>query len=127
MNYQRLPIWQQANRLLFELEISVKQFSRYHKYSVGLELRQTVLRLCKAIHRAFTRKNSKIKCIQHVVELIDDLKFQLQLTKELKAFKNFAQYEQLAELVVSLGKQAGGWFKQAKAEVNKVKLSVNLN
>jgi hypothetical protein len=127
MNYQHLPIWQQANRLLLELEIIVKQFSRYHKYTIGTELRQVVLRLCKAIHRAFTRKYSKTKCIQHVVELIDDLKFQLRLGKELKAFKNFAQYEQLAELVVSLGRQAGGWFKQAKAEANKVKPSINLN
>jgi hypothetical protein len=30
-------------------------------------------------------------------------------------------------LVVSLGRQAGGWFKQAKAEANKVKPSINLN
>jgi len=127
MNYQHLPIWQQANRLLLELELSVKQFSRYHKYTIGTELRQLALRLCKAIHRAFTRKHSKIKCIQQVVELIDDLKFQLRLGKELKVFKNFAQYEQLAELVVSLGKQAGGWFKQAKAEVNQRKQSVKPN
>ena len=88
MNYQHLPIWQQANRLLLELEIIVKQFSRYHKYTIGTELRQVVLRLCKAIHRAFTSKYSKTKCIQDVVELIDDLKFQLGLEKELKAFIN---------------------------------------
>jgi len=116
MNYHRLPIWQQAQALLLAVEKSVRQFSRYYKYTVGHELRQTVLRLCKAIHRAFTRHASKLKLVQTVSELIDDIKFQLQLAKELKAFSAFAQFQQLTELVVSLGKQAGGWYKKTRAE-----------
>ena len=51
-----------------------------------------------------------------MTELIDDIKFQLQLTKELQAFNGFAQFQLLTELVVSLGKQAGGWYKKARAE-----------
>ncbi|MDN3613342.1 four helix bundle protein [Vibrio gallaecicus] len=116
MNYHQLPIWRQSQGLLLAVEESVRQFSRYHKYTIGDELRQTALRLCKAIHRAFTRHRSKLKLVQTVSELIDDLKFQLQLAKELKAFNGFAQFQQLTELVVSLGKQAGGWYKKTRAE-----------
>ena len=116
MYYKQLPIWQKSQTLLLEIEKIVRGFSRYHKYSMGLELRQSGLRLCKAIHRALTRKKSKMKLIQLMTELIDDIKFQLQLAKKLQAFNGFAQFQLLTELVVSLGKQAGGWYKKARAE-----------
>ena len=87
MDYKRLPIWQQAQQLLLVTETTVRSFSRYHKYSIGAELRQSVLRLCKAIHRVFTRsKNSKVKMVQYIAELIDTItstKLQEQTMKPL--------------------------------------------
>jgi hypothetical protein len=111
-----LPIWRDANRLLLELEQVVRGFARYHKYTVGTELRATALRLCRTIHRACSRRHSRLKLVQQVVELVDDLKMQIQLARELKAFRNFAEFQRVAEMAVGLGRQAGGWYKQARAE-----------
>ena len=41
----RLPIWRDTQRLLLETESTVRGFARYHKYTVGLELRQQAMRL----------------------------------------------------------------------------------
>jgi hypothetical protein len=75
------------------------------------------LRLCKAIHRVLTCKKSKLKLIQLRTELIDDIKCQLQLAKELQAFNGFAQFQLLTELVVSLSKQAAGTKKQEQKSI----------
>ncbi len=112
----RLPVWRDANLLLVEVEQAVRGFSRYHKYSVGTALRTTALRLCQAIHRAYSRQQSQCKMVQHVAELSDDLKLHIQLARELQAFKSFAQFQRVAELAVSIGRQAGGWLKQTRAE-----------
>lgn len=115
----RLPIWRDANRLLVELEQAVRGFSRYHKYTIGSELRTTAMRLCQSIHRAQSRSRSRVKLIQHISELVDDIKLQIQLARELKAFANFAQFQRVVELAVSLGRQAGGWLRQARAEAGR--------
>lgn len=117
----RLPIWRDAGRLLLEIEQAVRGFPRYHKYTVGSELRTTALRLCQSIHRAHSRRQSRAKLVQQVAELVDDLKMQIQLARELKAFQNFAQFQRAAELAVSLGRQAGGWLRQTRAEAERRK------
>jgi hypothetical protein len=113
---KQLPLWRDANRLLLEVEQAVRLFPRYHKYTLGSELRHTAMRLCQCIHRAFTRQGSRQKMVQQVAELSDDIKLQIQLAREIRAFANFAQFQRVAELAVSIGKQAGGWLKQARAE-----------
>ncbi|MFH7320137.1 four helix bundle protein [Desulfurivibrio sp. D14AmB] len=118
-----LPIWRDANRLMLELEQAVRGFSRYHKYTVGSELRTTALRICQTIHRAQSRKQGKLNLVQQLAEQVDDLKLQIQLARELKAFENFAQFQRVAELTVSLGKQAGGWLKQTRAVAGRSKAS----
>ncbi len=45
----RLPIWRDANRLLAETEQVVRTFARYHKYSIGAQLRAPATRLCQSI------------------------------------------------------------------------------
>lgn len=85
----QLPIWRSANRLLLEIEQAVRGFSRYHKYTIGQHLRETAMRIGQALHRTFSRRNSQIKKVQQVAELIDDIKMQIQLAKELHAFHSF--------------------------------------
>ncbi len=117
MYYQQLPIWRQANLLLVAIEQAVRGFSRYHKYTLGSELRHKAMRICQTVHRAVSRNGSKAKMVQYLAELIDDIKLQIQLAKELTAFKSFAQFQSVVELSVGLGKQAGGWLKQVRAEL----------
>ena len=47
----------------------------------------------------------------------EDLKVLIQLAKEVKAFASFKQFQEAAELAVSIGKQRGGWLKRIQSEV----------
>ena len=57
-HYRHLPIWKAAMDLAVHLEHAVRRFGktpsppRYHKYTLGTELRQTALRLCRLVARA---------------------------------------------------------------------------
>ncbi|ENM5742681.1 hypothetical protein V9N60_001974 [Vibrio metoecus] len=88
----QLTIWHSANRLSLEIEQAVRGFSRYHKYTIGKHLREIAMRIGQALHRDFSRRNSQTKMVQQMAELIDDIKMQIQLAKELNAFHSFAQF-----------------------------------
>ncbi|MBP6809444.1 MAG: four helix bundle protein [Chromatiaceae bacterium] len=47
-----LPIWRDANRLLLAIEQAVRVFPRYHKYTLGSELRRQAMQVCRLIMRA---------------------------------------------------------------------------
>ena len=44
---------------------------------------------------------------------IDDLKWSVQLAKELEAFRRFQEFQTVAELAVAVGKQSGGAYPPA--------------
>ena len=46
-----VPIWRDANRLLLSVERVVRRFPRYHKYTLGSELRQQAMLICRLIRR----------------------------------------------------------------------------
>lgn len=107
-----LPIWRDANRLLLAMELAVRHFPRYHKYTLGSELRAQTLKICRLVGRAWRDKPRAQYWLERLIPAIDDLKIQLQLAKELKVFRNFAEFEQLATLVHEVGKQSGGWLRR---------------
>lgn len=119
---KELPIWRDANRLLLEVEQSVRHFPRYHKYTLGSEMRGQAMNICRLIQRAwFEQRDKKHNAVpselpaklDKLINAVDDLKLQLQLAKELQAFRHFAEFQRLAELAVSVGRQSGGWRKRA--------------
>lgn len=57
----RLPIWRDANQLLVAIELAVRGFARYHKYTVGVELRNTCLRVCRRVLGNLDEKLGKFK------------------------------------------------------------------
>ena len=90
----------------------MRNFPRYHKYSLGTELRHQAMEVCRLILRAADRRDEQLPRVQALVEAVDDLKLQLQLGKELQAFRSFNEFQAIAELAVDLGKQSGGWRKR---------------
>ena len=107
-----LPIWRDANRLLVAVEEAVRAFPRYHKYTLGAELRRQAMAICRLILRAADQRSDPLPQVQRLVEAVDDLKLQVQLGKELRAFRSFNQFQSIAELSVAVGKQSGGWRKR---------------
>jgi hypothetical protein len=112
MSFQLPPVVKLAERLLVEIEKAVRRFARYHKYTVGADLRVQAMRVCKLAHRAWRDRRLQADWIAKLVWAVDDLKLNLQLVKQLQAFASFAQFEMLSRLAVDLGKQTGGWHKQ---------------
>lgn len=69
----------------------VAGFSRYHKYSLGTELRQA----SRAVIRLIIRANAARERLPELLQLRDDLEavlVLLRLAKEVKAFKSFQAY-----------------------------------
>ncbi|CAK0750022.1 Four helix bundle protein [Gammaproteobacteria bacterium] len=120
--HQHLPIWRDANRLLLEIERSVRKFPRYHKYTLGSDLRRLAMDICRGIVRAahlvgggeIQREHER--ALERLIFLVEDLKTTIQLAKELEAFASFAEFARVAELSVAVGKQGGGWRKAARAK-----------
>ncbi len=110
-----LPIWRDANRLLVAIEQAVRRFPRYHKYALGTDLRRQAMAVCRLILRAADKDDGQLARVCRVVDAVDDLKLQIQLGKELEAFASFAEFQVIAELAVTVGKQSGGWRKRLAA------------
>jgi hypothetical protein len=49
---QHLPIWRDANALLLAIEQAVQRFPRYHKYTLGSDLRRQAMGICRLVVRA---------------------------------------------------------------------------
>jgi hypothetical protein len=113
------PIVKLAERVMVDIENVVRGFSRYHKYTVGTELRDHARQVTRCAHRAWRDHESRACWLNQLVFAVDDLKLTLQLSQRLKAFKSFAQFEALARLVSDLGRQCGGWQKQHRKGQNR--------
>ncbi|CAK0761702.1 hypothetical protein CCP3SC15_270003 [Gammaproteobacteria bacterium] len=87
--HQSLPIWRDANRLLLEIERSVCKFPRYHKYTLGSDLRRLVMEVCRCVVRAAhfvagseAQHADHERALERLVLLVEDLKITIQLAKE---------------------------------------------
>ncbi len=80
-----LPIWRDANQFLLAIEKVVKLFPKYHKYTLGTELRQNALKVCNLIHQAWQERSKQCDCLQQLKYCIDEIKIQLHLAKKLQA------------------------------------------
>ncbi len=106
------PIVKLAERLMLEVERAVRAFPRYHKYSLGQELRQQCREVVRLCYRAWRDRDEQPTTLRALVEGIDEIKLSLQLGSQLKAFRSFAEFEALLRVALDLGRQAGGWHKQ---------------
>lgn len=97
---QHFPLWCDANRLLLAIEQALRDFPRYHKYTLGTDMRRQAMTISRLVRRAAPRGDDQL---QRVVRLVE---------KELQAFQSFKHFQSLTELVVAVGKQSGGWRKR---------------
>ncbi len=102
-----LPIWRDATRLLLAIEQAVRVFPRYHKYTLGTELRRQPMQVCRLIMRAADQRAEQTQWLQQLVTAVDDLKLSVQLAKELEAFRSFTEFQVIAELAVAVENSAG--------------------
>jgi len=111
--YEKLPIFKKALDLNVYIEEAVRNFSHYHKYAIGSELRQKAREVLYGIYRVYfsTDKREAIVTLRNGIE---ELKITIYLAKELKSLRDFKQFEILSRLAVELAKQAQGWLGSQK-------------
>ena len=96
--------------LTIYLEKIVRNFSRYHKYTLGSELREK----SREIVGLIIRGNSTVQRLPLLLELrdrLEELNVLLRICKEVRAFNSFNSYVYASNLVVELSRQNEGWIK----------------
>jgi hypothetical protein len=91
------------------METVVRGFSRYHKYSIGADLRESTMTVARYAHRAWRDQGRRGEWINRLVFAVDDLKLSMQIAKRVQAFRSFSQFEALVRIISDLGRQCGGW------------------
>ncbi len=108
--YEHLPIYKKAFDLTVYFDNLVRNFSRYHKYQIGAELRQQSREVLRQIIRA-NNATARAPYLEKLRELLEDLKISLRIAKEVKAFANFDSFQYSVNQVVDLCRQNEGWLK----------------
>jgi len=110
---EHLPIYKGSYDLCLYLEQVVRGFSRYHKYSLGADLRDGARRVLKLIVRA-NQRGDKAPVLLEVREEIEQLKVVLRLCHDVKAFPNLNSFEHAIRQVTEIAKQNEGWLKSQR-------------
>ncbi len=113
--YEHLPIYKKAMDLAVYLEKIVRSFSRYHKYTLGSELRAK----SRGIVGVIIAANSRVEKLAPLLELrekLEGLQVLLRICKEVRAFNAFGSYAYAANLTVELGRQNEGWIKSQQKQ-----------
>ena len=105
-----LPIYKSSYDLCLYLEQVVRNFSRYHKYSLGADLRDGARRVLKLVVRANVRREKE----EVLLQIREELKVLLRLSQDSKAFPNFNSFEHAIGLVTEIAKQNEGWLKSQR-------------
>lgn len=111
--YEHLPIYKKAYDLTLYFDKIVRNFSRYHKYQIGAELRVLSREVLRLIRRA-NDADDKAPILLQNRERLEDLKITVRLGRDLQAFQNFNSFEYSINEVVDLCKQNEGWLKSTR-------------
>jgi len=103
-----LPIYKSALELAVYVEQMVRSFEKYHKYTMGVDLRQKSKDLLFCVN-AVNLSDDKVVVLRKLRNVCEEMKVLLQLSKELKAYTSFKQFEYSSLLAVSVCKQAQAW------------------
>ena len=110
--YEKLPIYKQSLDFTVWVEKTVRNFPRYHKYTIGSELRCRSRGVTILIARANVTKDRRELLLQ-IRERLEELKILIRICKELEVFRSFKSYEYAVRQVVEIARQNEGWIKKS--------------
>ena len=108
--YEHLPIYKKSFDLWIWTETAVRSFSRYHKYTVGSDLRNQVRQIVKTVVEANNTLDKRAVLARLRLEL-ETLMLLVRMSKEVKAFANLNSYQHAAGEVINLARQNEGWLR----------------
>lgn len=109
---QSPDVAKKAERLLADIERAVRAFSRYHKYTLGSEMRTQAMTVVRMCHRAWRDHARQAHWLSELVWSIDELKLSIRIGSQIHAFKSFSQFESLIRATEEVGRCAGGWKRE---------------
>ncbi len=115
--YEHLPIYRDTFKLYIYCETIVRNFSRYHKYSTGQDLRDLVRKVLRLIIRA-NHSPRKPPVLEEMRITVAEVRLMIHICKEVKAFQNFKSFETAVNQVTNISRQAEGWYKYAHKREN---------
>ena len=110
---EHLPIYRASYDLCLYLEQVVHRFSRYHKYTLGTDLRDAARRALKLVVRANSQRD-RVATLLSLREEFEELKVLLRLGQDLKVFSGLSTFEHAVKQVIELAKQNEGWLKSQR-------------
>ena len=111
--YEHLHIYKRAMDFAIYLETVVRGFSRYHKYTIGSELRELSREIVRRIIAANSRED-KLEHLSGLRDAVEQMKITIMICKEVKAFRSFNSFQNAAGAAVNLSRQAEGWIKSLR-------------
>jgi len=111
--YEHLPIYRDAYDLALHLENLVRHFSRYHKYTLGTDLRNAGRRVLETVIEA----NSSTDRGGRLLELrqqLERFKVLARLCHDAGGFASRGSYLHVAERITNLARQNEGWLKNTR-------------
>lgn len=108
--YEHLPIYRKAFEMVLYFENIVRRFSRYHKYTLGTDLRNQSREAVALIVRANSRAD-RLETLIALRETLEQLKLTIRICKEVEAFHNFNSFEVAINQVIDVSRQNEGWIK----------------
>lgn len=109
--YEHLPIYRAAFDLAVHIEKLVRGFTRYHKYSLGSELREQSREILARIIDANHSRDRAARLLQLRGDL-ENFKVMVRLCHESGGFASARSYLYVAEQVVEISRQNEGWLRQ---------------
>jgi len=106
--YDNLPIYKSALDLVVYVETIVKGFDKYHKYTIGEDLRNYSKELLFMIQRANMSSQREAELLK-LRDKSEEVKMLIRITQELKVFKSFKQFEYCSKLSFEVCRQAQSW------------------
>jgi hypothetical protein len=106
--YEELPVYKKVLDLAVYFEKIVKNFERYHKYTIGADLKNLSRRILVLIAKANTKQTRK-ECLAEALDKLEELKITIHLCKEIKAFRSLNSSRFAVESIIDISKQCEGW------------------
>ena len=114
--YEHLPIFREAYNLTVHIEKIVRNFSRYHKYTLGKDLRDKSREILEQIVAANNAAEDRATRLLELRQELESFKVLVRLCHDSGAFTSTRSYLHVAERITNIAKQNEGWFKKTGSQ-----------
>ncbi len=111
--HEHLPIYKRALDVAVHFEKVVAGFSRYHKYTLGTELRNKSREAVTLVIKANAARDKR-QSLLALRDCLDELLIVMRIAKEARAFKSFESFAYAVKQVVSVCRQNEGWLRSTQ-------------